>query len=1800
MQPSINFSRIISRSSCLNTLLVLSFLATPFSPAVESQGAGGYEGKTIPVISGRLRSFSELAEQVQRSAEPQGSRFLPPFIEASDSVFDPPIHLQKPVATLSRIVRKAAPQVLTTPPPRIGFIALEDNDRAIPPDTQGAVGPNHLMVTLNSQVRIQSRLGVNISTVSLRQFWTNLVDNVENAFDPRVHYDIQAGRWIFVTIANGQSADSAVLAAVSETSDPTGNWFGFKVAGDPNGLFWADFPYIGLNSKWITVSTTLFSVAANKFGFARVFLLSKDSVYANGAVPFTAKMFDDEGGSNLSPSIDYDAKNPKMYLVTSLNGNSSGKGFLRLSTIEGALGSEIYNPGIEFPAVSSTWAAFSSPQDIAPQLGSESRINNGDHRIQSSVTLRNGSLWFCHNVFLPANDPLRTSVQWWELDLNGGIRQFGQIDDPTNNRFYAFPSLAVNKNNDVLIGYTRFAADQFASANYSFRAATDPPNTVRPDTVLKAGGSAYLKNFGGTRNRWGDYSSTVVDPLNEIDMWTLQQYSATEANTWGTWWGRFNLEPGGAPPSVSSLKPLAGGVGATVTITGTKFTDTTSVTFNGVNAARFTIESSSRLTAVVPLGASTGPVTVSTLDGTAASSDRFSVLPTPVISGFFPSRGAANSSVVISGLNFAGVSNVRFNDIDSAEFTVNSPSQISAIVPPAATTGKITVITANGTATGSSDFAVTLEPSISSFSPVKIGAGGTLVISGANFTGATSVLVGGQNAAQFSVDSVTQISAAIPPTATGGPIVVVTPTGTATSSDAFIVVSEPVISGFTPTDGFAGTSVTITGANLGDVTDVIFGQSSDPNFTIDSSRQITARVPLGTTTGLIRAISAGGSATSVEPFVVVLPPANDAFANSQQIEGSSGAVRGNNLGATKEIGEPDHAGSAGGRSVWYRWTAPSGGTWNLHTTGSEIDTTLAVYTGTQVGALTPVASNDDADTRTVASSLIFSALAGTEYKIAVAGFRDTSGTLDLSWINVASRPTIDGFSPTRGPEGATVSLLGANFSGTAQIRFNDVPATEFTIESLNRITVKVPINATTGPISITTNTGTTTSSDLFTVTPAVENDSFANARFISGSSGELNGTNSGATFEPAEPLHAGSTPLKSLWYRWTAPGNGIWAFDTRGSRFDTVLAVYTGSSVSALTQVNSNDDDQGATSSRVTFVAFAGSTYHLAIDGFGGAFGDLALNWRFSGDLPKILSFAPVRGNIAAVVTITGENFTADTSVDFNGIGTSSVAVVSDTQLTVTVPSGATTGPIRAATPQGAALSSVYFVVSNSDAPANDLFSGAQSVTGSNWIVSGRTLSASKEPQEPNHAGAPGGKSIWYKWVAPENASVTLATSGSNFDTTLAVYTGNSLDGLKVIAVNDDADGGATSKVQFKSVAGTEYEIAVDGYDGENGSVILKLVPTAESDVVFFSGFEATEGYVIDQTIVGQQGWDRSGAGDNLIVQHPIFGGGQQARIGFSTSGNTVRNSVWHPLDNTLPSVRFSVSLMIIDSTNEEHDFFDWSVFNLDGEHLFSIDFDTFGRFVSYELDDGEGLLLSDVGFEAGRVYQLGVSMDFRNNSWSALLDQNLIAENQPISSTGAPLNLGFIDAVWFTDETPGNNAMIFDNYRITAEPNSPPIILANPQNKTVSQGAQAAFGVVARGTDPLGYQWKFNGRDLTGSTNAVLTLNSVLPVHAGTYTVEARNTLGAATSQPATLTVTATPPPAAVLELSAGPLQPDGGFPLTLKSAPGIPFSIEVSTNLRDWTEVTSGVNTSGVFTFIGSAAPNFSERFFRARQTQ
>jgi hypothetical protein len=499
-------------------------------------------------------NFSGLARGEWRGAFPpvrrhRGLRPQPrPFVEVPAGRHGEPAHrkhLIAPAATASPSSKRAA-AALT------GFPGLGDNNSSIPPDTGGAVGPGHLVVALNSQIEIQTRTGALISVVGLLSFWSSL--GVGSVTDPRVIYDPYGQRWVIVTVGDPQTSGSAILVGVSHNSDPTAGWDLYKVPVDSSGQFWADFPTLGFNKNWIVVGANIFTIQGTFFEFANLYVFDKANLYAGGSALFTL-LQDDTGGFSMNPALTYDPNVATLYLLESW---SSANGLLRMSTITGAVGSEVLTSGVALPTSPQPWHAVESTLNFAPQLGSTRDIDTDDDRLDWTV-YRNGSLWTAQTIFLPATGtPNRCSVQWWQIDTAagdlGGIQQRGRIDDPTAALFFAYPSIGVNRENDAMVGYSRFSAVQFAGADFSWRMAGDAPGTLRAETVLKAGEGPYFKDFGSGDNRWGDFSSTVVDPLDDLSLWTLQEYAASN-NNWGTWWGELSPTASATPSATPTPSP---------------------------------------------------------------------------------------------------------------------------------------------------------------------------------------------------------------------------------------------------------------------------------------------------------------------------------------------------------------------------------------------------------------------------------------------------------------------------------------------------------------------------------------------------------------------------------------------------------------------------------------------------------------------------------------------------------------------------------------------------------------------------------------------------------------------------------------------------------------------------------------------------------------------------------------------------------------------------------------------------------------------------------------------------------------------------------------------------------------------------------------------------------------------------------------------------------------------------------------------------------------------------------------------
>ena len=403
-------------------------------------------------------------------------------------------------------------------------------------------------------------------------------------------------------------------------------------------------------------------------------------------------------------------------------------------------------------------------------------------------------------------------------------------------------------------------------------------------------------------------------------------------------------------------------------------------------------------------------------------------------------------------------------------------------------------------------------------------------------------------------------------------------------------------------------------------------------------------------------------------------------------------------------------------------------------------------------------------------------------------------------------------------------------------------------------------------------------------------DNFAARITLPGVAGDITANNLNATREDGEPRHAGQRGGRSVWYSWTAPDTGILTVSTRGSSFDTLLAIYAGGSVSNLTEVVSDDDGGGFGSSRVQFRVVGGTTYALAVDGFAGASGRYTLSWNFEATLEEFprITTQPVSVSVTnggtAVFTVVAEGSLGLTYQWFrNGL-----ALPSGTAATLTLPnvSGADAGSyfVRVSTGVSRSVDSTPAFLEIGASPNevtqdkfDDLFTQDAATLPSFGLLapsfgrigkkphpdlapaSAGTISAqtfnnfnaTTESGEPSIAGFIGGASRWFLVRPDAFGSLEFNTTNSAVDTLLAVYAGDNFFSLRLLAADHNSAGDGRSRVRLSVDPTRHYAVQVDTVNGVQGTIALNyalstnthpyfLAPPLQRDVVLKSNIMLT------------------------------------------------------------------------------------------------------------------------------------------------------------------------------------------------------------------------------------------------------------------------------------------------------------------------------------------------------------------------
>ena len=454
---------------------------------------------------------------VEDEAGENGYKFVPQTIRPNAKVC--PIPKASPTTGGSNLMKST-----NSPAPLLNFAGIAGDGSEIPPDINLACGINYVMETTNQSYAIYNKTtGALVSSVDITTFYNS--SNGNGYFDPHILYDAPHGRWLAVIDGNTSGGHGGLFLAVSQTNNPTGNWYVYTVDDGVAQATLLDFPEMGYNENWVVLTANLFS---GNNPTTEIYVMNRASLYSG--TQGTITHFTDANSFCVSAAQTMDTTTLTEYLVQDANGNSGGSGYVQVGTITGTLAAPVYTAGTQV-GVAQPWNE-SSVQAVQ-KGGGANLIDNDDTRIYASEYI-NGSMWFAHTVWLPASGTATSSaVDWWQINpATLTVQQFGRVSDASTPSWYFYPNIYANASGDALLGYGVSSTSQYASAVYSFHASTDAVNTMENLYDYKAGIASFAPSGFGSDYRWGDYSGVAVDPTDN-SFWAAGEWANT-GNLWST------------------------------------------------------------------------------------------------------------------------------------------------------------------------------------------------------------------------------------------------------------------------------------------------------------------------------------------------------------------------------------------------------------------------------------------------------------------------------------------------------------------------------------------------------------------------------------------------------------------------------------------------------------------------------------------------------------------------------------------------------------------------------------------------------------------------------------------------------------------------------------------------------------------------------------------------------------------------------------------------------------------------------------------------------------------------------------------------------------------------------------------------------------------------------------------------------------------------------------------------------------------------------------------------------------------
>lgn len=389
----------------------------------------------------------------------------------------------------------------------------------IPPDTIIGAGPNQILQGTNNVLRLSSRTNSNVQTIALDVFYKQ---NGKFIFDPKIYFDRLSNRFFVAAVEfNDAPQASFIHLAVPQTSDPqslTTGWCRYKISTKSQGS-WGDYPTIGMNSKWMAISTNNFTFNNNSYKKVLIKVIDKQGLVQNAASCPKAKV------TTFSNAQSFTIHPAQHYTDSSLSGNP----LYFISTVFDFVQNtyELWRvTGGTRPSLSRldvTGQNYTLPP-TAKHKGAGPNFDTGDTRVLQAA-FRNGALWAVFTTGCsfgaPPNESCLRIARIIPTESSASIT-FEATQGGGVNKFFWMPGVAVNDQNDLALVFQQAGNSQFLGTAFSGKKSASA--NLDSFKLLKKGNCA-LVDFDGTRNRTGDYVGVQTDPLDNQGFWISGEYA---------------------------------------------------------------------------------------------------------------------------------------------------------------------------------------------------------------------------------------------------------------------------------------------------------------------------------------------------------------------------------------------------------------------------------------------------------------------------------------------------------------------------------------------------------------------------------------------------------------------------------------------------------------------------------------------------------------------------------------------------------------------------------------------------------------------------------------------------------------------------------------------------------------------------------------------------------------------------------------------------------------------------------------------------------------------------------------------------------------------------------------------------------------------------------------------------------------------------------------------------------------------------------------------------------------------------